>query len=604
MRRLLLFALLVGMTVFVAASEVPEVKISSTVSHTPVPAGQEFSITVDYAIPDRHHLTAHFFELVPDAMNGFEFGLQQPSAGQFEEGEIIRRKRAGIRIPVQVAPDAVPGEYTIAGKASYQICQEAPAFMCFPPSELPFSVAVTVVTSGAAALENPDSLKTEETDGVVPVSGKVSLEQRLQTALTDNLVVAFLLVFLFGFLTSLTPCVYPMIPITISYIGGRSAGQSRSRGFFLSLFYVLGLAIVYAFLGVFAAVTGALFGTVTQTFWVRGFVSLVFGIMGLSMLGVFNLQLPSALQGRLQAGGPRSGFPGAIAMGMVAGLVAAPCAGPVIVALMTYIASTGNIVLGFVLMLGFAFGMGILFIVIGTFSGLITSLPAAGLWMDNVKKIFGAVMIAVALYYAKPLMPPPVYGFMIGLGLLFLGAALGAFKPSAKDEPIGRDIRKATAILIAVLGIYFAVNLVPVPGKIVPERLFSLPEGQSGYTETVWRTDLEQALKDAETQEKNVILDFGAEWCAACKELEHKTFSDTDVLKRLKTMTAIKIDCTKAKDPLVKDVLSRFSVTGLPTVIILDKQGQELGRFTSFLPPEEFIKFLDQTLSSDTIERG
>jgi thioredoxin:protein disulfide reductase len=602
-RNLFLFVLLAGLGAFAGATPVPEVNLSATVSHTSVPAGEELSITVNYAIPEKHHLTAHFFELVPDALNGFEFGLQQPSAGQYEEGEIVRRQRASIRIPVQVAPHAVPGEYNLSGKASYQICQEAPAFMCFPPSELPYSVTVTVVTPGTAAVQNPEASKTGETAGTATVSGDVSLEQRLQTALTDNLLVAFLLVFFFGFLTSLTPCVYPMIPITISYIGGRSAGQSRYKGFFLSLFYVLGLAIVYAFLGVFAAATGALFGAVTQTPWVRGFVSLVFGIMGISMLGVFDIQLPSSIQSRLQSGGPKSGFLGAIAMGMVAGLVAAPCAGPIIVALMTYIASTGNIILGFVLMMGFAAGMGILFIALGTFSGLLTSLPAAGLWMDKVKKIFGTVMIAVALYYAKPLMPPPVYGFLIGVGLLLLGAALGAFKPSAKDDPIHTDIRKAIAILSAVLGIYFAVNLVPIPGKIVPERSFDLTERRSGFEETMWRTDLETALKETEIQGKYAILDFGAEWCAACKELEHKTFPDTNVLQRLKTMTAIKVDCTNARDQAVKDVLSRFSVTGLPTVIILDSQGQELGRFTSFLPPEEFIKFLDQTLSSDTIEK-
>ncbi|MGB3976395.1 MAG: cytochrome c biogenesis protein CcdA [bacterium] len=600
-RRLLiiLLAYLVGLSVICAASEV---KLSTLVSHTSVSAGGDFLLTVNYAVPSGHHLTDNFFGLEFDAQEGFEFGLQQPSAGQFEDGELIRRGQAGISVKVQVGSEVVPGDYTITGKASYQICQESPNFMCFPPVELPFSTGVTIVGSDKASVRNPDAVQEIGGSALGQDSYEATLEDRFKRALVDNMFLAFLLVFAAGFLTSLTPCVYPMIPITISYIGGRSAGQTKFKGFILSLFYVLGLAIVYALLGVSAAVTGGLFGAMTQSAWVIGFVSLIFFVMGLSMLGAFDIQLPSSIQGKLQAGGPKSGLWGAVGMGMVAGLIAAPCAGPIIVALMTYIASTGNILLGFLLMVGFAFGMGLLFIALGTFSGLLASLPAAGSWMDKIKKVFGVVMIAAALYVAKPLMPPPVFGFLIGVGLVFLGAALGALTPVKSEDPIHKILLKAFAILIAVIGIYYVLSLIPIPGKIVPEQIFTSSETPKSAEDSLWRTDFEQALKDAENQKKNSILDFGAEWCKACKDLEHLTFTDPEVVKRLQSLVAVKIDGTNVKDNDVKNLWSRFSVKGLPTIIILDSQGEELGRFTSFLPPKQFIKFLDQTLSSDTIE--
>lgn len=211
-------------------------------------------------------------------------------------------------------------------------------------------------------------------------------------------------------------------------------------------------------------------------------------------------------------------------------------------------------------------------------------------------------MIAAALYVAKPLMPPPVFGFLIGVGLVFLGAALGALTPVKSEDPIHKILLKAFAILIAVIGIYYVLSLIPIPGKIVPEQIFTSSETPKSAEDSLWRTDFEQALKDAENQKKNSILDFGAEWCKACKDLEHLTFTDPEVVKRLQSLVAVKIDGTNVKDNDVKNLWSRFSVKGLPTIIILDSQGEELGRFTSFLPPKQFIKFLDQTLSSDTIE--
>ena len=221
--------------------------------------------------------------------------------------------------------------------------------------------------------------------------------------------------------------------------------------------------------------------------------------------------------------------------------------------------------------------------------------------MDKVKKAFGVIMIGAALYIAKPVLPPPVFGILMGIGLLLLGAAMGAFRPIAADDPRKRDLVRALALLLVFWGIYWVVILIPVPGRIIPERA-PASAGTGVQAEEIWRTDLDQALKDAKSSGKMVIMDFGAEWCRACKELEHKTFSDDAVIERLKQMIPVKVDCTRAQDPAVRAVQQEYSVTGLPTVIVLDSEGFELSRFVSFLPPDQFLAFLDQTVKSQNAQ--
>ncbi|MBN1296536.1 thioredoxin family protein, partial [bacterium] len=281
------------------------------------------------------------------------------------------------------------------------------------------------------------------------------------------------------------------------------------------------------------------------------------------------------------------------------GLVAAPCAGPVVVALMTFIASTGRVILGFTLMVAFAAGMGILFIILGTFSGLLSALPSAGMWMNKVKKAFGVIMLAAALFIAKPLIPPPVFGVLIGVGLVLLGAALGAFRSITPDDSVKKDLVRGIALILAVWGMVCLAALLPVPGKIVPVQPVDGGVAESGTaSESIWMQDVAAGLKAAGTSGQYVILDFGAEWCHACKELEHKTFNDPAVVARLKDMVAVKVDCTNGRDPAIRAVQQDYGVTGLPTVIVLDSQGIEAGRFVSFLPPKQFLTFLDQAVGT------
>ncbi|RMG21106.1 MAG: cytochrome C biogenesis protein, partial [Deltaproteobacteria bacterium] len=258
-----------------------------------------------------------------------------------------------------------------------------------------------------------------------------------QAAMARSAAAAAAVVFVGGLLTSLTPCVYPLIPITVSVFGARSA-SSRVKAALLSLVYVLGMAVMYTGLGVGAALTGRAFGGVMANPWVITAVAAVFVVFAASMFGAFELRLPAGLQTRLsQVGG--EGWAGAFLMGLVSGVVAAPCTGPVLGGVLTYVATTADVVAGGSLLFVFALGMGVLFFLLGTFS---VSLPKSGPWMDSVKSLFGVALLVVALYYLKDVAPPlkallvdgPLMPWLTGAAAA-LGVLLGGIHLSFHGSP-------------------------------------------------------------------------------------------------------------------------------------------------------------------------
>lgn len=232
------------------------------------------------------------------------------------------------------------------------------------------------------------------------VEQSAALKQSLEDYLQTGSPVALLVVFAAGVLTSFTPCVYPMIPVTVTFIGG-SAGGERKRAVGLSLVYVLGMALIYASLGMFAALTGATFGKFTRTPWVFGGVGILMLIFGAMMLGWINIPVPGFF-GKVQAeGAKRGGYLGALLMGVAAGFVAAPCTAPVLFSLLAFVAQGGQVLWGGLLLFVFAIGLGSLLMVLGIFSGLLASLPQAGAWMERIKYIFGFGMFIIAVYFFR-----------------------------------------------------------------------------------------------------------------------------------------------------------------------------------------------------------
>jgi thiol:disulfide interchange protein DsbD len=404
----------------------------------------------------------------------------------------------------------------------------------------------------------------------------------LASSLAQGSVAAFAIAFAGGVLTSLTPCVYPLIPITVSIFGARSAA-SRRDAVVLSALYVLGIAAMYSALGVAAALGGKAFGSVMQNPAVLVLVAVVFAAMAASMFGAFELQLPASLQARLSGVGG-AGRAGAFAMGLVAGVVAAPCTGPVLAAALAYVATKGSVAFGFGIMFAYALGIGLLFFAIGAFS---VSLPKSGAWMETVKGVFGVALLTMAALYLKDAFPALRSVFSTARGAALAGGAVAAAGVLAGaltrsfDGPARERAWKGVAVAMTVLGLVYATG----SGAARREALVApLP----------WMTDETAALALARAEGRPVVIDFWAEWCAACKELDHVAWADASVREELSRFVLLKIDATE-ETPAVTAAWEKYGIVGMPTVVFIDSKGRELpaaDRVAAVLEPAEMLKKL------------
>ncbi len=393
---------------------------------------------------------------------------------------------------------------------------------------------------------------------------------------------AFAIAFAGGVLTSLTPCVYPLIPITVSIFGAREA-RSRGHSVALSGLYVLGIATMYSALGVGAALTGKAFGSVMQSPAVVGAVALVFAAMAASMFGAFELQLPPSLQARLSSVGG-AGHLGAFLMGLVAGVIAAPCTGPVLAAALTFVAAKGSVAFGFGILFAYALGIGLLFFVLGAFS---VSLPKSGAWMETVKGLFGVALLAAAGVFLKDVVPAakPLFlasreaalgaAALAGIGVL-LGAVQGSFSGPRRER-----LAKALGVVLTVGGIVYAAG---AAGARQAAATAAAP--------FPWTHDEARALSLARAEGRPVIVDFWADWCVACKELDRTAWSDPAVRDAAKRFVAVKVDATN-DTPAVAAAFEKYKVVGMPTVLFIDSHGREVpARITGAVPAAEMQRWL------------
>ena len=565
--------------------EAPVVPVKGAWNSSAIPVGGEAELAVVFDVPKGHHITDVEYELFfvhpPDTL-GLRFGKPKFPAGIAYREERAYRGKTVVRVPVTATTEAIPGTYSLPIDIGYQICQEFGQEVCFLPAERTITVTTNVVDAGVTVLpENQDIFGAGE---VQAQKSGGSLEERLTRALEKGSWMAFLIAFIGGILASFTPCVYPVIPITIGYIGGSSGGKPM-RGLGLSAIFSLGIAIVYSSLGLFAAATGTLFGSISGSPIVSIVVAGVFALMGISMLGVFDIALPSALQTAMSGSSSRRGLFGPLLLGMVSGLVMAPCVGPIIVALLAWVAKTGNLFYGWALLFVFSFGLGLLFLVIGTFSGAIQALPRAGAWMEAVKKGFGWILLAGALYMLRLTIPEPWYTGAWAALLIIASVFVGAFDSLTEETTSGRRLWKAIALMVFLMG---AISLFKALG----------PAGVQGdfgsKTEMTWLINTEEeAVAQARDEGRPLLVDVYADWCVACVELDEKTYSTDRVASRVGDFVRLKLDFTK-ESAWVKEMKQKYKITGMPTVILYDPTGEEVARFTGFKPPDQFLAFLDQ----------
>ena len=348
----------------------------------------------------------------------------------------------------------------------------------------------------------------------------------------------------YGLLTALTPCVYPMIPITVSIFGAR-AGVPRRRAIALATAYVAGIAAMFGTLGTTFALIGKAFGSFLGNPWVIVPLALFFAAMGLSMFGAFEVALPESLQGRLSRVGGR-GFVGAFLMGLVAGIIAAPCTGPPLASLLAYVTTTRDVPGGFALLATYGAGVGLPFWLLAAFS---MSLPKPGAWMEWVKSLFGVALFTAALYYLKNVVPA-----------------------------LARFTSPAPRFALATVGLFGLTNYVLTP---------------KGTVELAWLTDEAAAVADARAAGRPLLVDFAASWCLPCKEFEVKVFSRAEVATEMRNFTLLRVDLShEDEDPRLGELKRKYGTETLPAIRIVAPSGAVVAKADEFLPAERFLDLL------------
>ncbi len=426
-----------------------------------------------------------------------------------------------------------------------------------------------------------------------------------QRALAHGAIVALAASYVFGLATSLTPCVYPMIAITVSVFGAKEA-KGRLHGMLLSLTFVLGIVALFTPMGVASALTGKGFGSALGNPWVVAAIALVFLSLAASLFGAFEIALPDSVNNRLSGVGG-AGYRGAFVLGLVCGIVAAPCVGPFLFGLLSWIATTRNVALGSAAMALYGLGLGTLFFVVGAFA---VNLPKAGAWMMGVKWVGGVTLAYMALAYIRDALPketlhawtPPgaLYGVVGGV-LLAVGVALAAVHVIAERRRSSivhlSKPTKLASVVPAIAGLFMVVTWWQMSGAL-PGALMrnaSASTGSAAAEPLKWEANEPAARTRASSEHKPLLVDFGASWCGACKELDEKTFPDPRVAAEGSRFVALHVDATDDDDPEVSRVRHKYGVTeGLPVVLLFGSDGAEAFRFTEFVPPDRLANALAQ----------
>jgi thiol:disulfide interchange protein DsbD len=384
-----------------------------------------------------------------------------------------------------------------------------------------------------------------------------------------------LAVFFGGMALNLTPCVYPLIPITISYFGGQS-GQAGKKIWAHGLLYILGLSLTNSLLGVAAALTGGLMGGLLQNPWVLMGLSAVLIGFAASLFGFWELRLPSALT--QLAAQSYTGYFGTFFMGLTLGVVAAPCIGPFVLGLLTWVAGLGSPWLGFIIFFTLSLGLGLPLFFLALFSGKIEKLPRSGEWMLWVRKLMGWVLIGMAVYFLRPLLPQSWGPVPLGLMVLMAGVHLGWLDRTKAGFRAFSWAKRGIGLAALVLASF-----------LIGSFILSGPG-------VAWQPYSEELLAEGRRLKKPVILDFYAAWCAPCREMEEITFHNPAVVRKAsKNFIMIKVDLTRGDNPLDEKLVSRYRIRGVPTIVFLDPEGKERKdlRLIDFTPPDRFLKTME-----------
>ncbi|MGH7725393.1 MAG: protein-disulfide reductase DsbD family protein [Candidatus Eiseniibacteriota bacterium] len=650
-RTFVLLAVLIAATVLPCGSSLAQEAGGAGAQNAPPPAtdklvrvkvpsdlkasqGETIKVELEFEVLETWHVNAHRPNedfLVPTVFSvrsadGVSAGeVRYPDAKQvtlsFSETPLaVYEGDFEIVVPLRVAPDAAPGPRTVNATLRFQSCNDQ---VCLPPASIPVKIALMVEgepvsapaagaagtggatgTSGATGTAADTSAGGTTSGGTsappvgafetAPPPGAQTGASGAASVAGGNLVgrwftergsfLAFVLIFLMGLALNLTPCVYPMMGVTVSLFGAQAAGpgvrpgagggaggSSALAALPKAIVYVLGIALMYSTLGVVAAMTGGFFGGWLANPWVLGGIGALLLAMALSMFGLYELQAPSALLSKL-GGAAGAGYLGTFLAGLLVGVFAAPCIGPPIIALLAHVGSRADPVFGFWVFFVLSLGLGLPYLVLGVSSGLLAKLPRSGSWMDWVKHLFGVILLAVAAFYLCLAIAPSKIGWVVPLALLLGGIYLGFLEPTGRERPAFRRFKWALGTFAIVAAALIAFRPQPATAR--------------------WDAFSETALAEARSSGRPIILDFSADWCVPCHELDQVTFSDPRVIREIEPFVRMKVDLTRFDSEQSIELRQRFAIPGVPTIVFLGPDGREVAdaRIVGFIKPDPFLE--------------
>ena len=476
--------------------------------------------------------------------------------------------------------------------ASYQGCKEND--LCYAPIDKQFSITLpkaSLTTTTPQTQASPQAAQAV----AMPADSESTQLAKLFKQGSFWLIVSFF--FGAGLLLAFTPCVLPMIPILSGIIVGRSSHPTKMHGFLLSLAYVLGMALAYAAIGVAAGLSGTLLSSALQTPWALGSFAGVFVLLSLSMFGFYELQLPSALQSKLTNTSNRlhgGHLSGVFVMGALSAVIVSPCVAAPMAAALLYIGQTHDAWLGGIALFALAMGMGLPLLLIGASAGAL--LPKAGAWMEAVKRFFGVLMLALAIWLISTLIPLSIQMLLWATLLVLSAIYMHALDALPNNASGWQKLWKGIGILALLLGSAYLIGALSGARDIL-RPLAALGNGQAAAAATLQfvrvKNVAELDARIAQANGKTVMLDFYADWCISCKEMERYTFTDTQVQAKLRNAVLLQVDVTANNDE-DKAVLKRFELFGPPAILFFDAQGREQGgrRVIGYQDAGQFIQLL------------
>ncbi|MCK9373209.1 MAG: protein-disulfide reductase DsbD [Sulfuricurvum sp.] len=544
-----------------------------------------------------------------DTKDGVNIGSPKTSTPTVDhEGDPVYDTTPVFQIDLS-ADKELSSEQKVRLNVSFQGCSSAG--LCYEPQESVLEISVDGTQLPLAVVsETADDSQSSGSDQIASAVEK-EISNGAKQSETDqiagvikggNLWVILLSFFGFGLLLALTPCVFPMIPIISSVIVAQGSGIGTKRAFFLSLVYVLSMAVAYTIAGILAGLFGANLQAAFQTPWIITLIALIFVVLSLSMFDLYELQIPNSIQSRIsRVSGKKGGILGIAIMGFLSALIVGPCVAAPLAGALIYIGQTGDAFLGGAALFALSIGMGIPLLIVGITAGKF--MPRPGAWMDTIKSIFGVMLIGVAIWMVSRIVEESITVLLWGILAALVAINMGALEPLKDQRGWSIQSNKKAFAFIALL--YAIVLLVGgISGATSPLRPLEMFIPSKSVIEVkdaphksfLKITSLEELNAIVEKNKgKKVMVDFYADWCTSCKEFEAQTFSDEHVKTAMDAFVLVQVDLT-ANDEASKTISEKFGIFGPPAILFFDEEGIRLksADIIGFKEPQEFLTHLQQ----------